>query len=116
MKIEITYECDCCKKLYSSDDSSFLYTCNDCIDQNCNELVKKAITVTYNEHKYLYKDESGLDNMTGFSSEEDKKTYRLGIEYGFEHALFLISDYFDELDFIEDLIWKYKIKKGEEKK
>lgn len=100
-KVEVLIKCQECEDFMDAVEENFV--CRYCYEKLHTELIKDAAReAIIDAFEYRPKKEDKT-HYVGFSSEEDKKSFLLGLRSGYREALFWICDSFDIVEFFEQL-------------
>lgn len=100
IEVELKAKCFSCEDDINVD-NCYLY-CSEC-QNKIDPIDPENLINELAKYDYEWKDE---DFYVGFNNEEQKKAYLRGIEKGYKDCLFWVADYFDKVDFFENLEWK----------
>jgi len=92
--IEVTaiVECFECSKKFDINSCELNITCDDCTNLIENIDVKDLLNEFYENHTHILDGEF----LIGFKSEEEKLIFMQGVKYGYDHAGFVLIDYFGD--------------------
>lgn len=89
-EISVTVECFECNKKFDIDSCELNITCDDCVNLKENIDSKDLLDDFYENHTHVLDGEY----LIGFKSEEEKLLFMQGVKYGYDHAGFVLMDYF----------------------